>query len=211
MCLLLTRTFLLPALVVGAGSVAYGFVLPSVFSLSFDRGTPPAVTAPALPTWPLPLDVAAYNKRMLALAHYVPPAPPPPVENAASSTQVQVVLPPQPVWSATSSVSILGELWPHPAAYPHGGAILPFKRVVAYYGNLYSTKMGILGELPEEQVLAKLASTTEAWTRQTLLRQRFLQFTTSRVSRRGVQGKMVCGAPTCPIVKFKKRTIWQRK
>jgi hypothetical protein len=31
--------------------------------------------------------------------------------------------------------------------YPVGGAILPFKRVVAFYGNLYSKKMGILGEL----------------------------------------------------------------
>jgi len=32
--------------------------------------------------------------------------------------------------------------------YPLNGAILPFKRVVAFYGNLYSKKMGILGELP---------------------------------------------------------------
>src|SRR5690606_27754570 len=30
--------------------------------------------------------------------------------------------------------------------YPLEGAILPFKRVIAYYGNLYSKRMGILGE-----------------------------------------------------------------
>lgn len=30
--------------------------------------------------------------------------------------------------------------------YPLAGAILPYKRVVTYYGNLYSKKMGALGE-----------------------------------------------------------------
>ena len=39
--------------------------------------------------------------------------------------------------------------------YPLPGAILPFKRIVAYYGNLYSVRMGILGELPPKQMLAK--------------------------------------------------------
>src|SRR6201985_784652 len=32
--------------------------------------------------------------------------------------------------------------------YPLPGAILPFKRVVAFYGNLFSKKMGILGDIP---------------------------------------------------------------
>ena len=36
--------------------------------------------------------------------------------------------------------------WPVKTAYPEAGAILPFKRIVAYYGNLYSKKMGVLGE-----------------------------------------------------------------
>src|SRR5471030_1765190 len=36
--------------------------------------------------------------------------------------------------------------WPvKNAPYPLPGAILPFKRVVAFYGNLYAKKMGILG------------------------------------------------------------------
>src|ERR1700729_182622 len=38
--------------------------------------------------------------------------------------------------------------WPVKTAYPEAGAILPFKRIVAYYGNLYSKKMGVLGEYP---------------------------------------------------------------
>ena len=48
-------------------------------------------------------------------------------------------------------------LWPvKNAPYPLPGAILPYKRVVAFYGNLYSKKMGILGELPPNEMLAKL-------------------------------------------------------
>ncbi len=42
-------------------------------------------------------------------------------------------------------------LWPVKTDYPLAGAILPFKRVVAYYGNLYSTKMGALGQYPEAE------------------------------------------------------------
>ena len=47
--------------------------------------------------------------------------------------------------------------------YPLGGAILPYKRVVAFYGNLYSKKMGILGELPPNEMLAKLKGEVKAW------------------------------------------------
>lgn len=55
-------------------------------------------------------------------------------------------------------------LWPvKKQPYPLPGAILPFKRVVAYYGNLYSKKMGILGELPPEQMLKKLDEEVRNW------------------------------------------------
>ena len=47
--------------------------------------------------------------------------------------------------------------------YPVGGAILPYKRVVAFYGNLFSKKMGILGELPPNEMLAKLKTEVKAW------------------------------------------------
>src|SRR5476649_1939197 len=49
--------------------------------------------------------------------------------------------------------------------YPLPGAILPYKRVVAYYGNLYAKKMGILGELPPPQMLAKLKVEVKNWER----------------------------------------------
>jgi hypothetical protein len=53
--------------------------------------------------------------------------------------------------------------WPVKTDYPLAGAILPFKRIVSYYGNLYSKQMGILGELPPDQMLAKLQLETAAW------------------------------------------------
>src|SRR5690606_2458003 len=43
------------------------------------------------------------------------------------------------------------------------GAILPNNRIIAYYGNLYSTRMGILGELPKEEMLTKLQGEVATW------------------------------------------------
>jgi len=55
-------------------------------------------------------------------------------------------------------------LWPnHLRSYPLDGAILPFKRIVAYYGNLYSKRMGILGELPPKELWKKLNTEVKAW------------------------------------------------
>jgi hypothetical protein len=53
--------------------------------------------------------------------------------------------------------------WPAKAPHPRPGAILPFKRIIAYYGNLYSTRMGILGELPKPQMFAKLKEEVRKW------------------------------------------------
>lgn len=52
--------------------------------------------------------------------------------------------------------------WPV-RSYPLPGAILPFNRVVAYYGNFYSKGMGILGELPTEEMLNKLQAEAHNW------------------------------------------------
>ncbi|WP_353181529.1 hypothetical protein [Parapedobacter lycopersici] len=46
---------------------------------------------------------------------------------------------------------------------PLKGAVLPGKRIIAYYGNLYSRQMGILGELPPVQMLDKLDAEVAAW------------------------------------------------
>lgn len=98
---------------------------------------------------PLPeLDKADYNARLLALAHI------------SSTTET--------AFTATTSISTISTTtpsrWPVGTAYPNAGAILPFQRVVAYYGNFYSKQMGVLGEYPADKMLAMLASTTAQWT-----------------------------------------------
>ena len=47
--------------------------------------------------------------------------------------------------------------------YPLPGAILPFKRVVAYYGNLYSKKMGALGEFEPNEMWRRLKEEVKVW------------------------------------------------
>lgn len=51
-----------------------------------------------------------------------------------------------------------------PAACPPG-KLLPECRIVSYYGNPLSKKMGILGEIPVDQMLARLEAQAEEWRR----------------------------------------------
>lgn len=53
--------------------------------------------------------------------------------------------------------------WPVKGPNPLPGAILPFNRVVAYYGNLFSTRMGALGEFPKNEMLKKLKDEVVRW------------------------------------------------
>ena len=53
--------------------------------------------------------------------------------------------------------------WPVKLAYPLPGAIFPFNRVVAFYGNFYSKKMGVLGEYPTDTMFAKLKDEIKKW------------------------------------------------
>lgn len=47
--------------------------------------------------------------------------------------------------------------------YPLPGAILPFKRIVAFYGNLYSKRMGALGEYAPKEMLRMLDTEVSRW------------------------------------------------
>ncbi|MGZ8415319.1 MAG: hypothetical protein ACXW61_15005 [Gemmatirosa sp.] len=52
--------------------------------------------------------------------------------------------------------------WPKgPASAP--GALLPSNRIVAYYGNPHSKKMGVIGEYPEATMLGMLDRTVAQW------------------------------------------------
>jgi hypothetical protein len=67
---------------------------------------------------------------------------------------------------AASTAAVRAEPAPYyPPVMPKAarGVLLPWSRVVTYYGNPLSTKMGILGALPPDQMMAGLAAEAEAW------------------------------------------------
>lgn len=102
--------------------------------------------------WPEELNKDDYNKRLLELAHYK--------EDTNASTTASTT---KPIYSEDFNVTLSGKNWPSKAVYPNGGAILPFYRILAYYGNFYSTRMGILGEFEKDEVIRRLFEEKRNW------------------------------------------------
>ncbi len=136
------------------------FSLPEFFSSAFsykkgDPVTPLNIVTKIFDTTP-ELDKVAYDKKLEQVANNPPPKPPTTkiVKDPQTGVETVVEVPPAPTPPP---------LWPTKTVYPNAGAILPFKRVIAYYGNLYSKKMGILGEYPEEEMLRRLDVEVKKW------------------------------------------------
>ncbi|HUP89953.1 MAG TPA: hypothetical protein VM100_11395 [Longimicrobiales bacterium] len=53
--------------------------------------------------------------------------------------------------------------WPVKSPEPRAGAVLPAKRIVAYYGNPLSKRMGVLGEYESEEMLRRFDKAVEEW------------------------------------------------
>jgi hypothetical protein len=53
--------------------------------------------------------------------------------------------------------------WPVSGPAPLPGAILPARRIVAFYGNPLSKHMGVLGEYPVDDMLARLDREVKRW------------------------------------------------
>jgi len=98
-----------------------------------------------------PLDTALYDSLLAKLANNSIPEV---VESKIDPVTGKIISPPEPKPT----------LWPVKTVYPNAGAILPFNRIVAFYGNLFSTKMGVLGEYPEDIMLNKLQGEVKKWT-----------------------------------------------
>ncbi len=142
--------------VFGGAAVIYVLVFAHLFPVIYDSTAAVADAASTTPTTigaaatlP-PLDTVAYDKKMLALAHV-----------ATSSPWYNYFLTGEMPTGTTTVFK--KQAWPVKAAYPNPGAILPFKRVIAYYGNFYSKNMGVLGQYPEEEMLAKLRAAVAQW------------------------------------------------
>ncbi|MES2135092.1 MAG: hypothetical protein V4449_02540 [Patescibacteria group bacterium] len=114
-----------------------GFINISNTTYSALEADAETVTTPAKK--PKVLDKVAYDAKLIQIANY------------ASSTLAL----------RTASSSPL--LWPPKTVYPNAEAILPFKRIVAYYGNFYSKGMGVLGEYPKSEMIQKLKAEVAVW------------------------------------------------
>jgi len=83
----------------------------------------------------------------------------------------KLTVPSVPGRSAKDSIALVSAIraglkdkgWPVSMPAPLPGSVLPAKRIVAYYGNPLSKRMGILGELPPDQMLARLDKEVAAW------------------------------------------------
>lgn len=135
------------------------------FPLVVKGDTPGTATSTpvALPAF----DKLAYDKKMLAIAK----APTSTWEAflAATSSNPLLSLPTiSASIKATLSTSTLKTLnalkWPvQNLPYPLPGALLPNNRIMAYYGNFYSTGMGVLGATPPSAMIPKLKAAVAQW------------------------------------------------
>jgi len=98
------------------------------------------------------LDKVAYDAKLLAIANN----PAPKVASSSISTGSTT-----PTIGTSTQVKITR--WPVQAPYPNYGALLPFNRIVAYYGNFYSKQMGVLGQYPPEVMVSKLQAAVAQW------------------------------------------------
>lgn len=102
------------------------------------------------------VDHVRYDARMLALANLPRCTTPPAAEPPPAQAGVHPSRRPRPRPCPKP-------LWPTHTVYPDAGALLPFQRVVAFYGNFYSKQMGILGQYPASEVLDRLHAVTKDW------------------------------------------------
>ncbi len=132
---------------------------------------------------PVPtVDTAAYQAKMKAIANLPAPsdcekpkAKPPAKAAAKAGKKKGAKAAEAPAAAAKVAAAPVAEkkapregcsarrFWPALGATPQQGALLPFKRIVAYYGNFYSKRMGVLGEYPQDKVVAMLKDTSQAW------------------------------------------------
>ncbi|MEO6069515.1 MAG: hypothetical protein ABIN57_09850 [Chitinophagaceae bacterium] len=99
-----------------------------------------------------------------------------PKEKRATTESVEKKATDQPVASEMDTAHYLQLLkhiangdttgrWPVKAPFPSQGSVLPFHRIVSYYGNLYSKQMGALGEFPKDSMLKRLQEEVAKWTK----------------------------------------------
>jgi hypothetical protein len=129
-------------------------VLELVFLIKLQNFSPPPnkpvpgqIKSAEIQVPPPQLDFAAYDKKLNEIANN------PIISTTTTSTNPSLLV--------RQSLGDGG--WPVKTVYPNYGALLPFNRIVAYYGNLYAKGMGVLGEYPEDEMLDRLSTEVSKW------------------------------------------------
>ena len=120
-------------------TVAFITMHVSLFSVAYSDD---ATTTPTI----APLNILAYNEKLIENANYGTST----LTSLATST-------------ASTTPKVPPNLWPVKTVYPNAGALLPFNRIVAYYGNFYAKGMGILGQNPPSQMIPMLQMEAAKW------------------------------------------------
>ena len=121
------------------------------------QAAPPEAAAPATMASPAPTPGAAEPS---AADKAAATAGPPAVEKAPApetkASKVKYAAGEDPEYAQRCG-------WPVKYPPPLPGSILPQKRIVAYYGNPQSKKMGVLGEYPKDEMLKRLQGEVKKW------------------------------------------------
>jgi hypothetical protein len=123
----------------------------------------PQVTPVALAAPPIPVTTASSTARTASTvtgaakdsAAKDPPVTVPSVKGRTSKDSLALV---KAVKAGMENTN-----WPVKTPPQLPGSILPARRIVAFYGNPLSKKMGILGELPPDQMLARFDKVIADW------------------------------------------------
>jgi hypothetical protein len=135
----------------------------------------PAVSAaPAAPGPPPSAPVATKPP----VASTTPPSAPPAPEATATGNATETMAPPAEIKEASLPKFTGPKVrynagedpeyakrrgWPVKYPPPLPGSILPQKRIVAYYGNPLSKRMGVLGQYPKDEMLRRLKGEVAKW------------------------------------------------
>ncbi|MDR1727489.1 MAG: hypothetical protein LBT74_06120 [Acidobacteriota bacterium] len=119
----------------------------------------------------MPSPVPGHPPAVAAVAATTPEIPPASEPASAPETGSATVADAEPHAGLAKKAYLAGEDpafaakhgWPVAYPAPLDGAILPGKRIVAYYGNPRSTRMGVLGEYPKDEMLERLRREVENW------------------------------------------------
>jgi hypothetical protein len=119
---------------------------------------PPAATTPETPAAPtVPAALAAPKAKRTKGAKASKAAPAAAVApEAAAQPKVKYEVGEDPEFAKKHG-------WPVKMPPTPSGAILPEKRIVAYYGNPQSKRMGALGEYPKDEMLQRLKKEVANW------------------------------------------------